>query len=112
MHCKHKPDDYKKMLLHGDEGMICRYCKKTIRTKNRHKSNIIRKILVIVPIILFCILAAMDISEIPNGKVILLGSFAGCLAVSIIGWLIICRFVLEYEIVPENTAPLSDAENE
>ena len=108
MNCKHRPASYTKLLTEGDAGMVCRHCKKPIRTKDRQKADLFRRLLVIVPLVLFCVIAATDISD-GLGKAALLGCFLGCLAVSVIGWLILCRFVLEYEEVPEKAE--NDPEN-
>ena len=106
MNCIHKPDNYKKLLTEGDAGMVCRHCKKPIRIKDKSKSDRIRLILVILPILLFCIIAGTDISAMLPGKAALLACFFACLGISVFGWLAVCRFVLEYVELPE--APAED----
>ena len=110
MNCNHKPDNYKKMLTEGEAGMVCRHCKKPIRMKNKSHADRIRLLLVILPILIFCIIAGTDLSAIVPSKAALLGCFFVCLGISIFGWLIVCRFVLEYEEVPENAETPSDTE--
>jgi len=108
MNCKHKPASYSKLLTEGDRDMTCKYCHKPIRTKNKGLSNLIRRLLVFIPIILFCIVAGIGL---PISKPGLLGCFFAALAISIFGWLLVCRFFLEYELVPEkneNTASEPD----
>lgn len=110
MNCKHSPEDYKKMLLHGDSGMTCRYCHKPIRTKNRKKADALRRLLVFIPILLFCIVAGMGTPTTPAAKLAIAGCFVGCLAVSILGWLIVCAYVLEYEELPEESIQKGEGE--
>ena len=101
MNCKHLPRDLKNLLLNGDAGMVCRRCGKPIRTKDRKKADVIRKLLVIIPIVLFCIIAGLDFPDTPAGKLAIIGCFAGSIAISILGWIGVCTFLLEYEEVPE-----------
>ena len=95
--------NYMKLLTDGDAGMVCRHCKKPIRTKNKTRADRIRLLLVLIPIFLFCIIAGTDISSMPYGKAAIVACFLVFLGISIFGWLIACRCFIEYEEVPEKT---------
>jgi len=102
MSCKHKPANYWQVLTEGDKDMVCRHCNKPIRTKNLKKATVMRRIVALVPMIIFLIIVGTDISEMLS-KAALVGSFLICTGVTIFGWLLLCRFVWEYELVPEDT---------
>jgi len=108
MNCKHKPASYWQVLMEGDKDMVCRHCNKPIRTKDPRKAGIMRKVMALVPMAIFLVIIGTDISE-SMSKAGMVYTFLACTGATIIGWLILCRFVWEYELVPEENA--SDDEN-
>ena len=109
MNCRHKPANYWQVLMEGDKDMVCRHCNKPIRTKDPKKANIMRKIMALVPMAIFLIIVGTDISE-KLSKAGLVFAFLACTGVTIIGWLIMCMFVWEYEVVAEKAVDESKEE--
>lgn len=103
MQCIHKPASYLKILTQGYEGMVCRHCRQPIRPKAIQKADNLRRALVLFPAIILCVLLAFS-EKLPGGLFLPICFIAG-IAVTVIGWLIICRFVLEYEAICDEPQP-------